>query len=55
MVSILFFYQDGFGVKQAKKVDIPINKETVINSLVKTHILEFYPCQVNITEKHPRY
>ena len=28
IVSLQFFYKDGFGIKLSKKVDIPLDKET---------------------------
>ena len=28
IVSLLFFYKDGFGIKLTMKADMPLNKET---------------------------
>ena len=31
VVLLLFFYEDVFGVKQASKIDMSLNKETKLN------------------------
>ena len=37
IVSLLFFYKDGFEIKYTTKVDMPLNKETEPNYI---HSLE---------------
>ena len=34
MVALLFFYKNGFGIKQPMKVDIPLNNETEASFLL---------------------
>ena len=39
ILSMLFFYKDGFGIKEAKNVDITLNKGTRTNQS-KTKIVQ---------------
>ena len=38
-VSLLFFYMDGFGIKQHPKFDMPLQKEKTITLVYKNKFL----------------